>query len=792
MEEIKNHYEDQAGGEDLKLLIYKYLQYWPWFLLSIIICLITAFLYLRYSTNIYETQAKVKILDESNDGGVDLSGLSGSTSLFNLSKVNLENEIEIFKSRRLLKKVVDEENLNTRFYNVATIKSALLHNKEVPIKIFWYNKDSLANPSVLFRFERSVNSNTFKITPNDGEVIHGKYNELVSSQGYSFKIEKTTTDKSNILSKETVLHFQFIPTDKAISQLNKGVLIAPVGKESHILQIKLQGENANKNEAIINNLINQFNQDGIEDKRLVSKRTQEFVEDRLVFLEQELDTVETEIVDFKQDNDILTVETTAEQLLGKEAESEKKRVEAEIQLEITKDFKDVLLSQEKYNLLPANIGIQDGSVNNLTEQYNRLVQERNALLVGATESNPAVININQQLESIQQNIISSVNAYINALQLQLNSIQRQENISSGQLASLPAKEKIGREIYRQQDIKEKLYLFLLQRREEAALSYATTAPTIKVVDFAYTGSEPVSPKRMIILLAALILGLLLPFGFFYLYFLLDTKINSKQEVSRLLPQVSVVGELPQLDKTSHQVVLKNDRSILAEAFRILRTNLNYFKNSEAEKGQVVYVTSTTKGEGKTFTAVNLANSMASTKKKVLLVGCDLRNPQIHTYINKDKNHIGVSNFLYDSSTALHDIIIKNSFDFSNLDVILSGSIPPNPAELLMSTRFQQLLEEAKALYDIVIVDSAPTILVTDTLLISKYADLTLYMVRAGYTETKLLQHIEDLRKNNKLQSIGIVLNGVKAEGAYGYNYGYGYGYEADKVKGSPAWMFWKR
>lgn len=786
--------EELDNGEDLKNLLYKYFQYWPWFVLGVILSVVSAFIYLRYSTEVYSTQAKIKVLDESTDGGLDLSGLSGATSMFNLSKVNLENEIQIVKSRRMFEKVVKVLDLNTVYLSNATFKSSLYYNQEMPVKINWIAVDSTSQePEPLIEF-KATGENSFSLQEEILGSLEAKYGDTLAYGDYRLSIEKNPL---YVAPKEptgdTNFLFKYVSTANAIINLSESITVEPVGDKSHVLTTSMQGSNIKRNEAILNELIKQFNQDGIEDKRLVSKRTQEFVEDRLVFLVQDLDTVEREMVTYKNEKDLIDVEANATQLFGKEAEAEKKRFEMQTQLAVTQDFQSVLKTQEDLELLPANIGIKDASVNQLTGEYNQLILERDRLLVSATPENPAVLGLNQELSRLQNNINASVKAYLQSLQITLKSLEQQESFSSGKLGGLPQIEKEVRSITRQREIKERLYLFLLQKREEAALSYAITAPTIKVVDFAYTSPFPVSPKKKIVVLAALLIGLLIPFGILYVLFLLDTKVNSKSEIQKKIPSLSVVGEIPQLPKGSKSVIEANDRSVLAEAFRILRTNLNYFKSPKHLEGkaQVVFVTSTTKGEGKTFVAMNLANTLASAKKKTLLVGSDLRNPQVHTYINMDKNHKGISSFLYNPSVNFEELLIKNKFGFDNLDVILSGSIPPNPAELLLNQRFEEFLEEAKSKYDYVIVDTAPTILVTDTLLISQYADATMYMVRAGYTDVKLLKHIEELQKQNKLKNMGIVLNGVKENGAYGYNYGYGYGYSED-VKRVPLWKFWAR
>lgn len=789
MEQNQNLYKEEfESSNELKKVIYKYLNYWPWFLLSVIICVLGAFIYLRYTTSIYQTKAKVKVLDEGNDGGLGLAGLRGSSTLFNFSKVNLENEIQIFKSRRLLAQVVDRLNLQTSYHSFATFKPSLLFNNEVPIEIEWLYKDSLdyaSSPSISFK---TIDANSFSLEEENIGKLTANYQDTINFGDYHLRITKQA-NFTNDSPKKYFIRFKSLHS--AIASLSNSIVIEPVGEKSHILEARINGSNKAKNEAIIDVLVQQFNQDGIEDKRLVSKRTKNFVENRLIFLEQELDTVETNIVQFKEQSDLVSIEANTEQLFGKEAGAENKRYEAATQLAVTKDLKSTLQSQSAYSLLPANIGIENASINQLTQEYNTLVLERDRLLVSSTNENPMVKNLNQELEQLQSNISRSINAYIQTLQTGLSNIQTRENVSSGKLKDLPKKEKQLRAIRRQQEIKERLYLFLLQRREEAALSYAITAPTVKIVDYAYTNQQPVAPKKRIVLLAALVLGLLIPFGIVYLIFLLDTKVHAKDDLQRILHNIPVVGEIPQLSQDSHKLIKPNDRSVLAEAFRILRTNLKFLDAKAGISAKVVFVTSTTKGEGKTFVSTNLANILASTNKKVLLIGADLRNPQLHTYINADKNRDGVSTYLYNDQTSLESLIVRKAFEVDNVDLLLSGPIPPNPAELLANGRFDELLEECKALYDFIIVDTAPTILVTDTFLIAEHADISLYMVRANFTDNKLLNHINELQKDKKLQEPAVVLNAVKEQGAYGYNYGYGYGYSAAEAK-TPFWKFWKK
>lgn len=776
--------------ENIKLQFYKYLRFWPLFLIGVLIFFSISYIYLRYSTSIYITNAKVKVLDES-DSGLDFSSMSGSTTLFNLNKINLENQIQIFKSRRLIDKVIQELDLNTFYYSDANFKPYLLDQSEVPFKVHWLSKDSInLSSSGLYKVE--LNKENLKITLEANEKTKSfNYRDTIKIDSHQFFIEKI--NPANYKSDRRNFLFRYASTESLINQLNNQIVVEPSGGDkSDILQLSITGPNEKRNEKIINSLVRQFNNDGIRDKRQISKRTEDFVEERILLLEEELDTVETGLVDFKTDNNLVSVQSDAEQLFGKESQAELGRLETNTQLLIATEFKNELIQSKDFELLPANIGIENVSVNNLTSEYNEVVSERNRLLVSSTEENPLIVNLNEKIKSLKSSIFSSVNAYLRSLEISIKNLENREFESSGMLSTLPKKEKRIREIMRQQEIKERLYLFLLQKREEAALSYAITAPTLKIVDYAYTNPSPISPRKKNFYVGGILFGLLIPFGILYLIFMLDTKINTKADLDKKLVNLSVIGEIPEIKKGAHTIIKHNDRTVLAESFRILRTNLGYFSSVDNEKqGKVIFITSTTKGEGKTFTGINLASSFASTGKNVLLVGSDLRNPQIHSYIQKDKNHLGVSAFLSQPNVSLDNLIIKNAFLFTNLDVILSGSIPPNPAELLMNGRMEVLLTEVKNSYDIIIVDTAPTILVTDTLLISSLADVTVYMLRAGVTDKRLLNHIQELQKSSKLNNVGLVLNGVKENKGYGYNYGYGYGYTEDNSVRKSPWKFWK-
>ncbi len=770
--------EFEENSVDWFIEISKYLRYWYWFVLSAVVFMLCAKVYLRYTPNSYQSAAKIKILDNSTNS---FKMPTDAISLFAKSKLNLENEVEVIKSHRIMEMVVQKLNLTNAYTQTGYVKSTELW-QDRPFDVEWIVDDNtLTSKNVQLSIK--LKDNGYMLSQTDEKVEVKQFGIVYKlDKEISYKITKNQNYNSSIDATNDY-GFLLLTPAAAVAQLVGQIGVENIGKQSEILDLIITGTNKDKSEAILNTLLDQFDWDGIRDRQLISQRTIDFVNERFVNLTRELDSIETGKEAYKRTNELSYLEADAEISAKIKTESDAEVFEVETQVELSKLLAKTLKSEKKISLLPANIGVTNSQINNLIEQYNALVLEREKGLLSAGEKNPITLAATQKIQELQQNILASVAAYQNQLGVTLAKYNTLKSQNRSLYSTIPAKEKMLRSIERQQKIKETLYLLLLQKREEAAINKAITAPSIKVVDYAISGNAPVSPKRQIVFLASLLLGLLLPFGILYLYFLLDNKIHSKQDIERVVPETPVIAEIPNI-KGDQMYVTDNDRSILAESFRILRTNINYvmpFKPTG--EGQIVYVTSTIKGEGKTFTSVNLALILASMQKKVLLLGSDLRNPQLHKFLNLEREQKGVSGYLYDTSINWKSLVLERKLGSSHLDVILAGSIPPNPAELLSNGRFELLLSEVKQEYDYVIVDCAPTILVTDTLLISQLADVTLYLTRAGFTEIRLLQFSKELKQLHKLKNMSYVLNNVGDSKSYGYNYsynyGYNYGYEKD-------------
>ncbi len=758
-----------------------YLRHWPWFIITVLIAVTAAYVYLRYTIPYYQTSTSIIIKDSQGRGAAsELAAFEDIGLISGMNSNSIENEIEILRSKRLMTAVARELDLNIRYFKEGKIiTSELFVNKPFTVKILEEKE------GVNFSGEPL----TFKVTSPTTVEIRNSENNTRQEFNFGDRItlpfaditiipEATLTGTFDPKEDYTYL-VQFSNINRIVSYYQSVIQVSPVVKGSSVIKLTLNDPVREKAQRILDELVVQYNQDAIEDRNLVATNTAAFIDERLQIITQELDSVETDKVDFKQENRLTDIESEAQLFLESASELNRSQLNLATQLELVNNIVTYLNREDKTTLLPANLGISEGGIDGLIGNYNQLVLERNRLLRSSTEQNPVVLNLTNQIDQLRGNVQTSLGNVRNSLQTSLRDIRNQEAVFGSKISQVPGKEKAFRGIERQQGIKEALYLFLLQKREETSISLAVTAPKAKIVDAAYSSGGPVSPKRNIVLLAALLIGLLIPFLIIYLNQLLYDKVRNRKDVEREVGSIPIVGEVPKLTVKEEDLIQQNDRTILAESFRILRTNLQYLfvNKKDVDSGKTIFVTSTVKGEGKTFTAINLAVTLANSNKKVIIVGADIRNPQLHRYIPESKKLQGVTDFLVSKTMAVNDLIQKSNLH-SHLDFFFSGTIPPNPAELWLNDRAAVLFSTLKQQYDYVIVDTAPAMLVTDTFLISQYADVTLYVVRADYTERKLLEFPVDAVAEKKLQGVAFVLNNVKmANFGYGNKYGYVYGEE---------------
>ena len=764
--------ENIEDNYDLKKELFKYLFFWRWFVFSIILCLIISFFYLRYSNTIYSTTAKIKILDKKE---VSLE-LPSASDLFNSNKINLENEIELLSSYTILKKVIEKQNLNTNFYSIGSIMTTRL-----PYFPFQFEQ-LISNDSIKKQlvFDIYFNDDGIEIIDisNDTTYLFSSYTTHTISHDLPFNIR---WDKTNDLSSYDESHkVVFSTTKNTVSQLKRELLLSKVGKESDILLLQMSNESPVYSEIVLNSIIDVFNQDGVSDRQMIHKRTIDFVNERYLLLTNELDSIEIQKQIYKLNNNLIDITANSSLSLELSSKSNQQLLDIENQIAIAKLLNESF-KNNNYDLLPANIGINNSKINFLIADFNTIVLDRKKLITSAGLNNPSVIQLDRAINDNRSNIISTVSNYL----IQLKQTRRQLTLQSKKLnkdvSNLPEKEKILRSIERNQVIKESLYLFLLQKREEAEVSFAVTEPTIKVVEYALTSDNPISPKKQITILAALLIGILVPFGSIYLILLFNTKIQLKQDVDELNIGASVIGEIPFIDEEDSRLFQNpKDRNILSESFRILSSNVNYLlpQNTCTTDAQVIISTSSVKGEGKSFVALNISLALSSLDKKVLLIGADLRNPQLHKYLETDKSIQGLTSYLHNTNFDWQSAVINKFENLPHHHTLLTGIIPPNATQLLANGNFEKIISQAKKDYDYIVIDTAPTLLVTDTLLISHLADVMLFICRSNYTEKEILNYPKELIKEGKIKNVGIVLNsvGINARYHYGYSYKYGYSY----------------
>lgn len=786
MENNNNNFTQEATEPNLREQIEIYLRQWPWFIIAVLVTLTVAYLYLRYTTPIYQSRTSIIIKDSKGLGAASEYAAFEDIGLISGMNANsIENEIALLRSKRLLNAVVDELNLEITYFREGNVKTTEMYQNR-PFTV-----------TILEKYENT----TFPLYPYHISIKSDSEFELIDpelnlTQVYKFgeRIQLPFAEIVVIpnLENKEISYFEDLEEVKVrfrekpyvVASYQNAIQVNPIDRNASVIEITLNDPVSQKAEDILNELVEQYNKDAIEDRSMVTKNTAKFIDERLQIIFQELDSVESGKVEFKEENRLTNIEQQAGLMLQTASEFQKEMIEVKVQLELVDMIYDILENEEEISLLPANLGITEDGLSGLIASYNNLVLERNRFLRSATEENPIVITLTSQINNLKQNVLSSLENVRTSLEVSLSDLEQQESRLGSKMLEVPGIEKTFRGIERQQGVKEALYLFLLQKREETAISLAVTAPKAKVVDPAYSSFGPVSPKRNIVLLAALLLGLLIPFLIIYLGQLLYNKIRNRKDVEHETKAIGIVGEVPKMGNKEAELIGENDRSILAESFRILRTNLHYLfvGKTSTNQGKTIFVTSTVKGEGKTFVAMNLALTLASSKKKVLIIGADIRNPQFHRFVKGAKRKKGFTDYLVSDELTLPQIIEPSGLN-TNLDILYSGSIPPNPAELLLSPKVESMFEELRNNYDYIIVDTAPSMLVTDTFLINKNADVTLYVIRADYTEKKLLEFPVDAVKKEKLNNVAFVLNNIKMThfGYYGSKYyGYGYAYGADK------------
>ena len=784
--------ESKEENIDVKELLFKYLIHWPWFVGAVVACLIAAWVYLHISTPVYNISATVLIKDDKKGGsagmlsGLESLGLDGMIS----SSQNIDNEIEVLCSKTIAKEVVEDLGLYISYTDKDEFPSRNIYKTSpVQVSLTPQEADLLEKPMIVEMTLQSQGSMDVNVKIDDDE-----YQKHFEKLPAVFPTDKGTlafflTPDSISSSKRTLE--ETTGSEKITRNITatiskpltvakwycKNMTIEPTSKTTSVAVISLKNSNVQRGKDFINKLLEMYNINTNNDKNEVAQKTAEFINERIGIISKELGSTEKDLESFKRGAGITDLTSDAQIALTGSAEYEKKRVENQTQINLLQDLQKYMQS-EGYEVLPSNIGLQDLNLAAAINRYNEVLVERKRLLRTSTENNPTIINLDTSIHAMKENVQVSLDRVLRGLFITKADLDREANRYSRRISEAPGQEREFVSIARQQEIKAGLYLMLLQKREENAITLAATANNAKIIDDAIADDAPVSPKGRMIYLIALVLGVGIPVGVIYLLDLTKFKIEGRSDVEKLT-SIPIVGDIPLTDEKQGAIaVFENQNNLMSETFRNIRTNLQFMLENDKK---VILVTSTVSGEGKSFISANLAISLSLLGKKVIIVGLDIRKPGLNKVFNIPRKEVGITQYLANPEKNLMDLVQPSDVS-KNLYILPGGTVPPNPTELLARDGLDKAIETLKKSFDYVILDTAPVGMVTDTLLIGRVADLSVYVCRADYTHKNEYTLINELAENNKLPKLCTVINGLDLKRRkYGYYYGYGkygkyYGY----------------
>ena len=794
-EELTNEKLREADDKeiDIQELLFKYLIHWPWFVGAVIVCLISAYIYLYVATPVYNISATVLIKDDKKGGssnnvaGLDELGLSGLIT----SSQSIDNEIEVLRSKTLVKEVVNYLNLYVTYQDDDQIPSKELYKTSpVQVNMTPQEAEKLKTKVVIEMVLHPQGSLDVNVKMEDKEIQ--KHFEklpaiLPTNQG-TLSFFQTTDSVSSKKNEEVSSPVQDVRHITAtISQpmnVARGycgnLSIEPTSKTTSVVTVSLKNSSLQRGQDFINQLLEMYNRNTNNDKNEIAQKTAEFIDERIGIISKELGSTEADLETFKRDAGITDLSSDAQIALTGNAEYEKKQVENRTQISLVEDLKKYL-GHNEYEILPSNVGLKDITLAAQIDRYNEMLIERKRLLRTSTENNPAIINLDTSIRATKANVQATLEGTLQGLFITKADLDREAKRYMRRISDAPGQERQYVSIARQQEIKAGLYLMLLQKREENAIMLAATANNAKIIDDAIADVIPVSPKRSIIYLAALCLGIAIPVVVIYMIDLTKFKIEGRADVEKLT-SVPIAGDIPLTDEKNTKegsiAVFENQNNLMSETFRNIRTNIQFMLQNNKK---VILVTSTVSGEGKSFTSANLAISLSLLGKKVVIVGLDIRKPGLNKVFNLSSKEKGITQYLANPEMDLMSLVQLSDVN-RNLYILPGGTVPPNPTELLARDGLDKAIEILKKNFDYVILDTAPIGMVTDTLLIGRVADLSAYVCRADYTHKAEYTLINELFHEQKLPNLCTIINGVDLKKRkYGYYYGYGkygkhYGY----------------
>ena len=748
------------------ILFSKLLNNWYWFFISIFLCLFISYLYLRYTPQTYNTSARILISDDQNKNSDDnllnkaLGGQFGASS-------NVLGEAEILKTRHLMVNVVHELKSYITYFHKGQVRSVDLY-KDSPVQLIIYATEDSIRPKLL---EVSLKEGSVLVT--SGKFTKQvKFKEMFNIPGLgNVHLEKGV----GIMKPDEVYLIKISSVLQSVRNLNNNLKVTIPIKDVNIISLDFASQVPSQTEDVLNSLIRAYVQGNINDKNKVADNTIAFIEDRLQFVGRELGNIEGSVQNFKQQNKIMDITAQSGQLIASTTDYSTQLAKVETQISVLKSIESYVEdAKTNKSVVPSGALLDDPNFAALVARYNDVVLEKEKSSLRQTEGNPYMQSINAQIASAKSDMLAGLSSLKKSLSISKDKILASTNTIAGQVHNVPKVERTFLDLARQQQIKQDLYVFLMTKREETAISKTSNISNCKVIE-PPSSVGPVSPIPSNVMGYGFILGLLIPFGVIFIGDRLDKKVGTSESIKDLT-QVSIIGEIgtsPDVDAVI--VTVEGSRTPISEQFRALRTNLSFFLNGDEKH---IMITSSMSGEGKSFIALNLALILAISGKKVVVVELDLRKPTLSKKLNL-KNDMGFTNYVISKDTLVQNII-KPSMIHENLSLVSSGNVPPNPTEIILNERADDLMNKLSQLYDYVIIDAPPIGMVTDAQLLSKYVDLTLYVVRQGYTFKDQMSIPQELYVNKRMKRIALVLNDVKTSASYGYGYGYGYMEEVKK------------
>jgi len=751
---------------NIREILIKYLHKWHWFLISVVVCFVIAFFYLKITNDQFSVQSTILIRkDKSTSGLLDMSMLDGLGGLSGNSK-EVEDEIQVLSSRSLMSNVIKSLNIETEYFE----KHGFRYDEIYPLTPL-----KLVTPKI---FNDTLKQEvSFKLIRKDeGYQIDFKFGKLaerylikdltkeINTPAGVFKFQQILPIKKD----ETIL-IKSYSTRSLIDSYCGSIKVGAVNKKANAISVSTVSECPRKAEVVLDKLIEVYNQDAVIDKNMIATSTAAFIQERIKLIGSELLDVEIDVENYKKKNKLTDITTDADIFLKSASEYDTKLAALETQVNLVSYIEAYVKdNKHQYDLVPANLGIEDKSLLLLIQEYNKALLDRMKISRTTNANNPVLVQMEQQLKELRTSIIVSIGSIKDGLKIAKRDVIGKTSQFTSRINGVPTQERELTEIIRQKEVKSKLYLFLLQKREENELSLASTIPSAKTINPSFTTLAPVAPKRSMYYLMAIIFGLILPLVYIYVVDLLNNKILDSKELKRLV-KVPYLGSIG-IKKDSDVVVVREGKTTpIVEMFRIIRTNMQFMLAGKEKP--VILITSSISGEGKSFTSINIAMTFALMKKKVVLVGLDIRSPMLGDYLHLSKER-GITMYISDESYTMNDIITPSNLH-PYLDVIPAGPVPPNPAELIMNQRLDDLFVQLRENYDYIIVDSAPIGLVSDTYLLNRLVDNCIYVARQNYTPREACSLINEIYEHKRLTGMAVVLNGTNESSGYGYGYGYG-------------------